>query len=232
MRIAVPLAVMLLCACQQIENASWRGQPGSQEPNAAGLVTLPCDGSTPLEPTRARYCRDNRHFVTPAARDALIAVAETMASRYPGAVLRFMDASGSSGRKPFPPHLSHGDGRQIDLGLYYVDRSGRPLRTFPDTSAYGGYWPAEPPGPGEMPACPEGRSGRAEKPDPPADRAWRLDEVRTKVLLETLIADSRVRRILIEPHLERRLGLWGHPKLRFAGCKAARHDDHLHVDFY
>jgi hypothetical protein len=41
-----------------------------------------------------------------------------------------------------------------------------------------------------------------------------------------------LRHILIEPHLERRPGLWGHPKLRFAGCQAARHDDHLHVDFY
>ncbi|HWW11730.1 MAG TPA: hypothetical protein VN018_04370, partial [Brevundimonas sp.] len=72
----------------------------------------------------------------------------------------------------------------------------------------------------------------AEKPDPPADRPWRLDEARTKALLETLIADHRVRRVLIEPHLERRMGLWGHPKLRFAGCQAARHDDHIHVDFY
>lgn len=226
------LAIMLLCACRQTENASWRGQAGSLEPTPAGLVTLPCDGSTPLEPTRPRYCRYNRHFVTPAVRDALISAARTMADRYPGDVLRFMDASGPDGRKPFPPHISHGDGRQIDLGLYYTDREGRPLRTFPDTSAQGGYWPAEPPGPGETPACPQGRSGRAEKPDPPADRAWRLDEVRTKALLETLIADSRVRRVLIEPHLERRLGLWGHPKLRFAGCQAARHDDHLHVDFY
>lgn len=223
---------MLLCACRQTEDASWRRQAGSLEPNPAGLVTLPCDGSTPLEPTRPRYCRYNRHFVTPAVRDALISAARTMADRYPGDVLRFMDASGPDGRKPFPPHISHGDGRQIDLGLYYTDREGRPLRTFPDTSAQGGYWPAEPPGPGETPACPQGRSGRAEKPDPPADRAWRLDEVRTKALLETLIADSRVRRVLIEPHLERRLGLWGHPKLRFAGCQAARHDDHLHVDFY
>lgn len=232
MRLAVLLTVMLLCACRQTGDASWRGQAGSLEPNLAGLVTLPCDGSTPLEPTRPRYCRDNRHFVTPAAREALITTARTMDRRYPGEVLRFMDASGPEGRKPFPPHLSHGDGRQIDLGLYYTDRAGNPLRAFPDTSAHGGYWPAEPPAQGETPACPGGRSGRAEKPDPPADRAWRLDENRTKALLETLIADARVRRVLIEPHLERRLGLWGHPKLRFAGCQAARHDDHLHVDFY
>jgi hypothetical protein len=233
-RIAVLLAAALvLSACERAAEAvTWRGQPGSTQPNAAGLVSLPCDDSTPLEPVLDRYCRLDRHFVTPAAREALVAAAEAVAARYPGEVLHFMDASGPNGVKPFPPHLSHGDGRQIDLGFYYTDREGRPLADFPDTARYGGYWPAEPPRPGEEIACPAGRIGRAEKPDPPANRPWRLDETKTKVLIEALIADPRVRRILIEPHLERRLGLWGHPKLRFAGCQAARHDDHLHVDFY
>lgn len=234
MRLAVALAFALaLVGCQKVADVvAWRGQPGSTQPNAAGLVSLPCDASTPLEPVRDRYCRDDRHFVIPAARDALTAAANAVAARYPGEVLRFMDASGPDGVTPFPPHLSHGDGRQIDLGLYYTDREGRPLDRFPDTSRHGGYWPAEPPRPGEQIACPGGRNGRAEKPDPPANRPWRLEEARTRVLLETLIADRRVRRVLIEPHLERRLGLWGHPKLRFAGCQAARHDDHIHVDFY
>jgi len=227
------LLLVTLAACERLAvQTPWIGQPGSVTPNEAGLVTLPCDGSTPLEPTRAFYCRDDRHYVTPAARDALVAAASAMRERYPGEVLRFMDASGPSGTKPFPPHLSHGDGRQIDLALYYTDVRGRPLTAFPSTDRYGGYWPAEPPRAGEQIACPKGRKGRAEKPDPPANRPWRLDEARTKALLETLIADRRVRRVLIEPHLERRLGLWGHPKLRFAGCQAARHDDHIHVDFH
>lgn len=165
-------------------------------------------------------------------RDALVEAARAMADRYPGEKLRFMDASGASGVTPFPPHRSHGDGPQIDLALYYTDVAGKPLHHFPDTSRYGGFWPAEPPRPGEEIACPDGRKGSAEKPDPPSDRPWRLDEARTAALIRLLAADPRVKRILIEPHLERRLGFWGHPKLRFAGCQSARHDDHLHVDFY
>lgn len=229
MRRLVASLAIALAGCEAA-GAPDKASP-SAEPNAAGLVSLPCDGSAPLAPVATRYCREDRHFVQPAARDALVDAARAIRARYPGETLRFMDASGPEGIKPFPPHLSHGDGRQVDLALYYTDAAGRPFDPFPVTARFGGYWPAEPPAPGEALACPGGRPGKAQKPDPPANRPWRLDEERTRALLDILAADPRVRRILIEPHLERRLGLWGHPKLRFAGCQAARHDDHLHIDF-
>lgn len=215
-----------------VDGADWRGPPGSTTPNAAGLVSLPCDGSTGLAPAKPYYCRVGRHFLTPQARAVMLEAASSIARRHPGSPLYFMDASGPDGVKPFPPHLSHGDGRQLDVALFYTDTAGTPLNRFPDTSRHGGYWPAEPPRPGEDTACPDGRAQEAEKPDPPANRPWRLDETRTRAVLDILLADPRVRRILIEPHLERRLGLWGHPKLRFAGCQAARHDDHMHIDFF
>lgn len=229
-RAAVWLAALLIAACRPAPDVP--GPAASAAPNPAGLVSLPCDDSEPLAPLKPHYCRADRHFLTPSASDAMIDAARRLAERHPGAVLHFMDASGPDGVKPFPPHLSHGDGRQIDVALLFEDLEGRPLSVPPDTSAHGGWWPAEPPRPGETPACPQGRTGAAEKPDPPADRRWRMDETRTKALVEILIDDPRVRRILIEPHLERRFGLWDHPKLRFAGCQAARHDDHLHIDFH
>ncbi len=76
------------------------------------------------------------------------------------------------------------------------------------------------------------RPPKIDAPDPPRDRAWRLDEVRTAALVRLLAADPRVRRIFIEPHLKARLGLTHLAKVRFAGCQAARHDDHIHIDFY
>ena len=36
-------------------------------------------------------------------------------------------------------------------------------------------------------------------------------------------------KILLEPHLAHRLGVEGRPNIRFQGCRAARHDDHIHV---
>src|SRR5690606_36261895 len=98
-----------------------RGDPGSVAPNAAGLVSLPCDGSRPLKPAKAFYCRRDRHYVTPAAREALVDAAEAVAHRFPGTAITFMDASGPEGRVPFEPHLSHGDGRQVDLAVFYAD---------------------------------------------------------------------------------------------------------------
>jgi hypothetical protein len=48
------MVACLAAACHQPGSGGppWRGEPGSETPNAAGLVSLPCDASTPLEPTR------------------------------------------------------------------------------------------------------------------------------------------------------------------------------------
>jgi hypothetical protein len=46
--------------------------------------------------------------------------------------------------------------------------------------------------------------------------------------MQTLLAEPAVQKILIEPHLKERLRLQS-SKVRFQGCHAARHDDHVHV---
>ena len=54
------------------------------------------------------------------------------------------------------------------------------------------------------------------------------DPERTAALVRTLLADGRVGKVFVEPPLARAPGL-SDPKLRFQGCRAARHDDHVHV---
>ena len=63
----------------------------------------------------------------------------------------------------------------------------------------------------------------------PTEPAWVLDEERTRAMILWLKARPEVTRIFIEPHLADRLGVGG-GKVRFQGCQAARHDDHLHVE--
>ena len=60
--------------------------------------------------------------------------------------------------------------------------------------------------------------------------ATELDARHTAALVQALARSPAVSRIFLEPHLRRRLAL-DHPKIRFQGCAAARHDDHIHVEF-
>jgi len=220
------LLALLLClspASTAVANAD--------APSPAGLVALPC-GAGPLQPVAQRYCRDRKHYVTPAARAVLLKTADRLTRKHPGLVVRYMEASWPSGVRPMPPHFSHGDGRQIDLVLFYQDRAGRPLAG--PAKPYGrhapGYGAFEPPRREADRVC-TGLKTPHDMPDPPSSRPWRLDDERTADLVRMLSAEPQVRRIFIEPHLKKRLGFLSDTKVRFAGCKAARHDDHIHVDF-
>ena len=217
---ALTLAVFLsLAACAP------KAPDGPPRPNAAGLVPLPC-GLGSLRPFSTGYCIFNRNFVTPQARDVAVQAAAAVAKQYPGLVVHYMDASGPDGHRPFAPHLSHGDGREIDLALFYTGADGHPMFKPPGLTGYRNY---EPPRPGDPVMC-AGQSGGARDPDPPVSRHWRLDEARTKALVEAVTRDPRVKRVFLEPHLKLRLGLRADGKIHFQGCRAARHDDHLHVD--
>jgi hypothetical protein len=212
--------IMVLAGCQAAPS-------GPPKPNAAGLMPLPCDGRGPLRPRNPLYCLLGRAYVTPPARAALVEAAQALVKAHPGSVVLFMDASGADGKRPFAPHLSHGDGREVDVAVFYRRPDGWPLDAPPTFSGYGAQ---EPPRPGDPLPC-KGIKRVNDHGDAPASRPWRLDEARTRNLIEILIQDPRVKRIFIEPHLKRRFGLEKETKIRFAGCWAARHDDHLHVDF-
>ena len=65
----------------------------------------------------------------------------------------------------------------------------------------------------------------------PRFAAMSVDGTRTGAMLRFLTESdvaNRIDKIFLEPHLKDRFGLQS-PKVRFAGCRAARHDDHLHV---
>ena len=233
-RVVALFALALLTGCSKppAETGSAGTETKPVVANAAGLVPLPCGSEGAIRPAHKIYCISQRHYVTPAARAALSDVALALAAASPGTQVGYMEASWPIGKKPMPPHLSHGDGRQIDLALFYETPTGAPLSVPPATTLKIGYGAYEPPRRETERACPGGARGKEERPDPPNNRQWRLDEARTRQLVRLLVEDKRVRRVFIEPHLKTRLGFGSNAKVRFAGCRAARHDDHLHVDFY
>jgi len=191
----------------------------------AGRVPLPCLGDGPLRSHSFLFCAMNRHYVTPEMRALALDLAEAMATARPGTVTTTLDA-GFPFLAGFPllPHLSHDDGEKLDIALYWQDAEGRyqPARSKSPI----GYW-----GYAEgAAACPprwldlrwDMEALNSALPD------WRLEPERTEATLSWLARDQRVAKILVEPHVSELLNP-DDPKIRFQGCRAARHDDHIHL---
>jgi hypothetical protein len=189
-----------------------------------GRTPLSCSNQGPLKVQSWFYCLANRNYVTPEMKAVLTEAAAEVDRVYPGTQTLVLDAN-------FPfivgfpllPHLSHNDGEKADLAFYYKDKTGY-LRGV--TRSPIGYFAFE--------------DGPSDCPDMWPTLRWDfnflqplwpdldLEPDRTRLALTTLLDDDRVGKVFLEPHLQRRLGL-ANAKLRFQGCRAARHDDHIHV---
>jgi hypothetical protein len=197
---------------------------------AFGRVPLPWRASAeaPVGPLTVLTCALNRHYARPAARDLLVRSARALATRRPGETVRYLDAGFPfGGGFPMLPHLSHGDGRKIDLAFAYLDPEQRP---------WIGYGASEPPRAGEVDtaaAC--ARAGHWQyslltRLAPAWTRAGSaIDPTRTRELVVALASDPAAERIFLEPHLRTRWRLDGVGAVAFHGCHAVRHDDHVHV---
>ena len=120
------------------------------------------------------------------------------------------------------PHLSHDDGEKADLAFFYRDETGYLPGA---TRSPIGYFAFEA-GPTDCtPRWPTLRwdFGFLQ----PLWRDYALDEERMAAVIRILSSDERVGKTFIEPHLVQSLQV-AHPRVRFQGCRAARHDDHIH----
>jgi hypothetical protein len=58
---------------------------------------------------------------------------------------------------------------------------------------------------------------------------YMFDAIRTKQMIALFASSDAIEKIFIEPHLALRMHVKSFPKIRFHGCHAVRHDDHLHI---
>lgn len=198
-----------------------------------GRVPLPAVATAqdPLGPRSLLTVAAGRHYVVPAAREALLAAARRTAAAHPGAVLRYLDAGFALPGWPMVPHLSHGDGRKVDLAFLYADPAGTPVDAAPSPLGYGAH--ALPEGPAEARAFAARDAACAGRGARRWDLGWlalrpglTLDRPRTRAALRSLAAEPAVQLLLLEPTLHAALAA---PKLRANPCTVARHDDHVHV---
>lgn len=201
-----------------------------------GRVPLPClaDQQDRLVIRSALLCVMNRHYVVPELKEAARALAGEIDRQFPDTMTLALD-----GNFPFIdgfpllPHLSHADGRKLDIAFYYEDEQGQ----FRDgqTPSPIGYFAFEQPRPGATLPC----AGREDVLTTRWDldflqflhAGWRLEERRTRAALQWLVDQGPaygVDKVFVEPHIAERLDVSG-PLIRFQGCRAARHDDHIHI---
>jgi len=199
-----------------------------------GRVPLPCfSGDAPLRLQSPLYCVLNRNYVTTDMLRAADALSRYMATEFPGTVTLALDANFPFlDGFPLLPHLSHNDGRKLDIAFFYQRKTGEALSG--ETRSPIGYFAFEQPNAGAPMPCAGRRDLLTFRWDleflQPLFPHWDLDEARTRTAVQWLSSEGRefgVEKIFIEPHLAKRLAV-ENDIVRFQGCRAARHDDHIH----
>lgn len=176
----------------------------------------------------------NRHYVRPELSKAAQVAAIQMNEKFPGTSVQYLDANFPFlDGFPLIPHLSHNDGKKLDLAFFYDDsQTGKDTN---DAPSFIGYGICEEPNPGE-----ENTAELCDKQGhwqysfltaiiPQSNKAYfSFENERTGALVNLLASQGSIGKIFIEPHIKSWLGLMSR-KIRFHGCQAVRHDDHIHV---
>ncbi|MGE4279084.1 MAG: hypothetical protein AB7G62_05815 [Magnetospirillum sp.] len=194
-----------------------------------GRQRLPCTQGETLVPATRLTCWLNRGYVSSETLTLLSDLGHDLSRRFPGSRLGVLEG-GFPFIDGFPlvPHLSHRDGRKVDLSFFYLDENGNP-RPDGSPSTLGYFVYVQPTATDTQPCRNRFTPLRWDfawlQTDAPN---WPMDAQRTQWMVHWLKNRPEVVRLFLEPHLAERLGENG-GKLRFQGCQAARHDDHLHV---
>lgn len=175
----------------------------------------------------------NRNYVKPELNLTLQKISTDFEKKHHGINLVYLDANFPFIDKfPLLPHLSHNDGKKIDLSLVYQLENGEITNKKPSISGYGVF---ENPTKNEIKQLEVCKKRGYWQYDfskyltfGAINREIQFSEKATKDLINLIIKQSEIGKIFIEPHLKNRMKL-SSTKIRFQGCKAVRHDDHIHI---
>jgi hypothetical protein len=199
-----------------------------------GRVPMPLT-YTDLKPQNWGTALCNRHYVRPDLRKLTIEVSEQMKQKH-GVTLLYLEAQHPFFNGwPLLPHLSHSDGKKLDVALLWKDRkTDKYIAETPSSIGYGVFVNPKPNEQKRTQECEaqgfwqygymEKVVSQARKPD------FELEEAKTAAMVRLFCEQPKVKKVLIEPYLKTRLGLAGLKNLRHQGCNAVRHDDHIHVE--
>lgn len=200
-----------------------------------GRVALPITAKQNVKPLTLMTCLLNRHYVSPELQQILFETASEVSKKYPNSVLNYLDANFPFiDNFPLLPHLSHNDGKKLDLSFCYKDAlTNLSTNAAPSFMGYG--------------ICEEPTNSEVNTSDVCTEKGnWHysfmrnimpqgnkknfiFDAEKTKFVINSFCSNALISKIFIEPHLKNRMGLTSE-KVRFHGCQAVRHDDHIHIE--
>lgn len=200
-----------------------------------GRVALPIKKTGDLRPHTWVTCLLNRHYVTPELRTTVDRIQSAYKNEIPGVPIVYLDANFPFWDGfPLLPHLSHNDGKKLDLAFVYK-RKGTDQIIPGGAATLTGYGDCTLPTTNEVDQPARCLGAGHWFYDITRQLAFRSrgtsvveDDWRTGRLVKHITNESRISKVFLEPHLARRWGVAG-GKVRFQGCHSVRHDDHIHL---
>lgn len=178
----------------------------------------------------------NRNYVVPQVNNVLLDVSKELSKTYPEIEIHCLDANFPFfDGFPLPPHLSHKDGKKLDVSLFYNDKNGKFTNRKPSISGYGAFESPKQTEYDQITVCKQKGYWQYDFPKyltlGTIHDDLEFSEKTTRKFLQMITTHPSISKVFIEPHLRDRMNI-KHAKLRYHGCRAVRHDDHIHLQVY
>ena len=133
---------------------------------------------------------------------------------------------------PLLPHLSHNDGKKIDLSLIYESQDNIISNKQKSNSGYGIFAKPRKNEFNQIEKCLNHGYFQYDYPKyltfGEINKNLKFSEKGTKKLIQSILNQKNLGKLFIEPHLKSRMRLTD-KRIRYHGCRAVRHDDHIHI---
>lgn len=178
------------------------------------------------------YKLANRNYVRPELNKAIEKISFEFEKQNSGIKMIYLDANFPFIDKfPLLPHLSHNDGKKIDVSLIYENPNGELTNRKRSISGYGAYESPTEKEYDQISVCKSKGNWQYDFPKyltlGKINKNITFSKKGTRDLSNLIVKQNEIGKLFIEPHLKNRLNLKS-DKVRFHGCQAVRHDDHIH----
>ncbi|WP_282050123.1 hypothetical protein [Maribacter aquivivus] len=187
--------------------------------------------SEKISPTNYMTVLLNRNYVRPELNELLSQTEKKLSGTK--IEIHYLDANFPFINKfPLLPHLSHNDGKKIDLSLIYESEFGEITNKQKTISGYGLFENPKSSEYNQIDKCLTNGYFQYDFPKyltlGQINKELVFSKKGTKKLIQNLLKSQDLGKLFIEPHLKSRMNLKNN-RIRYHGCRAVRHDDHIHI---